>query len=74
MQTTAPSTAGILDVLGRERVRVALDLTPSSLSDATRDGAKFPARWYGPMKRLADETGVDLPMELFHWRSAGEAA
>lgn len=65
--------AAVLDALGRERVRVALGLTASSLSDATRDGAKFPARWYGPMKILADEQGVDLPLGVFAWRST-EAA
>lgn len=64
-------TADILDALGRDVVRESLGLTPSSLTDATREGALFPARWYGPMKKLADEKGIALPMGLFHWRSHG---
>lgn len=70
MPNTPPirSTADALDALGRDAVRDRLNLTPSSLTDATRDGALFPARWYAPMKALADERNVELPLCLFNWR------
>lgn len=63
--------ADIIDCLGRDVIRQRLGLTPSSMSDAVREG-KFPARWYGPMCEIAAEQGVDLPMSLFHWREAPE--
>lgn len=76
MPKTPPirSTADALDALGRDAVRERLKLTPSSMSDALRgDDAKFPARWYAPMKELADERGVELPLDVFHWRKTDAA-
>ena len=69
---TNNDVAVVLAALGRLRVRLRLNLSQSSLTDAIADG-KFPAPWYAPMKALADEKGVELPLCLFNWRKDSAA-
>lgn len=59
----------IVDRLGRQEIIDRLGVRTSSVTDAISDGV-FPARWYGELKEMADEQGIELPLELFNWRKA----
>ena len=45
----------------------------TAVSNAKARG-KFPSSWYLPLKSLGECRGIDVPLELFNWRIAGESA
>jgi len=59
----------LINHLGRQAVAGALGVDDSSISHAYRVG-KLPAAWYAPLKRMADEKGLEVPLCLFAWREA----
>ncbi len=68
MAGTMKTVPEVYEKIGRARIQKQLDLKASSLTDALTDG-RFPARWYAPMKKMAEEDGLELPLSLFHWRN-----
>lgn len=71
---TDPTTVvKVLLTLGRSKVRKRLGLSHSDITDAIA-ASRFPARWYGPMRELAEAKGFDLPLDAFHWRAGGAPA
>ncbi len=63
----------IVDALGRPEIQQKLGIGTQSVTNCIA-GNEFPARYYGGMKELADARGVELPLDLFNWRRAEDAA
>lgn len=61
------TTSDIVDKLGREEICDKLGLVTSAVSNACKKG-KFPPSWYLPLKKMADDEGIELPDTLFKWR------
>lgn len=59
----------LASVIGRRRMAERLGLLPTAVSNAVVRGS-FPASWYIVIKQLADEAGVECPVELFRMRAS----
>lgn len=62
-------TSDLADALGRGEISKAVGVGATAVSNAVVAG-RFPSSWYGAVKALADEKGVDCPMDLFAMRFA----
>lgn len=62
----------ITEALGAERICAEIGVKPRSIRFARTEGV-FPARWYGPLKGLCDEAGIECPMSAFNWASSDGA-
>lgn len=56
----------LIDGIGRTRICERLHVSSSAVSNHLADQS-FPAGWYLGMKNLADEAGLDCPLEFFKW-------
>ena len=61
------TTSDFADALGRRVMAQTLGVRPTAISNAVVGGV-FPAAWYDPLEKLAQERGVDCPRHLFAWR------
>lgn len=61
------SAADVIDAIGAVPIMEALGVSRSSVKVARRHG--FPSSWYPIMERLAEEAKVDLPRDVFNWRT-----
>lgn len=66
--------AMIINRIGRKRIRLALGVGETAISNVLSRGGRFPASWYGPLKELCDREGVDCPISAFNWRTGGKVA
>ena len=66
---TPPQTvAGVIDKIGGTgKVALALKVPPPSVSRAKAEGV-MPASWSVAVRRLAADSGVDCPLNLFRLR------
>lgn len=55
--------------LGVAAIAERLGVTENAVREATRSGL-YPAMWWKALRGLAAERGVDLPDNLFRWKSA----
>jgi len=67
-------TEKIIESIGRRRLRQALGVGETAISNVLSRGRRFPASWYGPLKELCDREGVECPISAFNWKSAGKVA
>ena len=56
-----------VEALGRELICERLDVPTSAVSNACGKKA-FPTSWYLPLKKIADEKGLEILPSLFKWR------
>lgn len=56
----------LIDGIGRTRICERLHVSSSAVSNHLAD-KNLPAGWYLGMKNLADDAGLDCPLELFKW-------
>lgn len=56
----------IVGQIGEEALASDLGLTAFSIK-AAKSADVFPARWYGPLKRLCDERGIPCPLAAFNF-------
>jgi len=68
------SAEDVIEVLGRKQIREFLGVGNTAISNALCREGKFPASWYGPIRQLCDEAGVDCPLSAFNWKQAKGAA
>ena len=54
-------------LVGRQPMSRALGVGLTAISNAVVGGL-FPAAWYDPLEKLAQEHGVECPRHLFAWR------
>ena len=64
----------IIESIGRKRIREALGIGETAISNVLSRGRRFPASWYGPLKDLCDREGVDCPISAFNWKTAQKVA
>jgi len=57
----------LLDVLGREKVRLALGVEKPSIKAAISKGV-MSGHWFGAIEKLCNEQNVRLSRELFNFR------
>lgn len=55
--------------LGRSAIADAVGVGASAVSEALRLGG-FPASWYAAVTDLGDANGVEVPMDVFRFKSA----
>jgi len=65
------NTRDIVKAIGRKRLRAALDVRETTISEALgRD--VFPSAWYLTVKSLAEKEGLEVPMSLFNWKKTSK--
>ena len=78
------SASELLDAIGRDKVRVSIfGLTEVSARSGKHPGEKaisqaawsqtFPAHWYGVLKDLSEEVGMECPLDLFNFKPMRDA-
>ncbi len=63
----------IINAIGEDAICKRLGVKPRAIRHA-RSVGRFAASWYAPLKEMADPLGVEVPIEIFNWRSEGEDA
>jgi len=58
----------ITDELGADAMCARLGVTEHSIRHARHTGA-FPASWFPIVKTMAEDAGLQCPMEVFNWKS-----
>jgi len=58
----------ITDTLTAEAICAALGVGMHSIRYVRTDGL-FPASWYGPLKSMCDEAGIECPLSVFNWKA-----
>lgn len=56
----------IVRVLGEEAITSELSVSGYSVK-AAKSAGRFPARWYGPLKRVCDDRGIPCPLSAFNF-------
>lgn len=63
----------IVETLGRTEMQERLGVATQSITNCIAEN-EFPARYYAVLKEMAEERELEMPLSLFNWRRAEDAA
>ncbi len=63
------TVSDICDAIGRKELMIRLDVSKSAVSNSVADGV-FPSSWYGVIKTMCADRGLECPQSLFNFRKS----